>query len=202
MFVGSFKIWRMLCKREVVPRDSLKAALSGQATPCRGKSAYGFFQGLLKYCAAWALHEPSFLFIHCRPVPKTPVLRGHMMCVIREVPKAMVTVETEATCEMTLCQSCPWRHFKSPDDPQPELIPHASEWNTTRLSSLALCPPGWVESPEWRGMPVLTVTYVCCSCLLLSVGWRFGETASAHLSSGEEISPYQVSITIIPLVSQ
>lgn len=143
MFVGSFKIWRMLCKREVVPRDSLKAALFGQATPCRGESAYGFFQGLLKDCAAWALHEPSFLFIHCRPVPKTPVLRGHVMCVIGEVPKAMVTMETEATCEMTLCQSCPWRHFKSPDDPQPELIPHASERNTTRLSSLSLCPPGW-----------------------------------------------------------
>lgn len=140
MFVGSFKIQRMLCKREVVPRDSLKAALSGQATPCRGESAYGLFQGLLKYCVCMSPPFSSYTADQClRPrysevtwcVLSVKCPRQWWLWKLRPPvrwPCASLALEGTLKVQMT---------------PQPELIPHASEWNTTRLSSLALCPPGW-----------------------------------------------------------
>lgn len=80
MFVGSFQMQPMLCKREVVPVGQLKPALSEQATP--RSAAMNLHEGSSRSFLDLVAELPglAFLFTHGRPVPKNLVLRGHTRC--------------------------------------------------------------------------------------------------------------------------
>lgn len=136
MFVGSLKSNVCCVRGKMSPRDSLKSALSDQATPRSAVTNLHMdsSRGFLNAVAAWL--DPSSLFTHCRPVPE------NLVCVLCVVMCPMwgwlwkwMPVWDEPACHVlpgTLKYR--WPHF--------ELIPPSLALTTTRMHSWVPYPPG------------------------------------------------------------